>query len=635
MSKSDETGPNERTFELAHAFLLDCTCITPHIKMILMNHLDKGEFAPLAQCTSLASAERGLEAWLELRQVEALFKKNASFIDDKETTRAAARSFLQSEAQCLETNARLLHDLGNPSQVGVTPLVATQIQTMRRAIGHLLGDFDDFRVTLARRLRLTPGATSDRSRRRSLPFLKVSRRLRAPRGCWPLLGDVLRELGFDESIIQTKYVDVRENRVDFVDKNYKTKRTIAMEGTHSVPLQLAFDSFAKEQLRALWSVDLSDQTKGQQLARLGSIDGSYSTVDLERASDTVAYMLVQLLFPKPWAEYLSAIRSPGWSIADPVASAITGGCGSYEKFSSMGNGSTFCIETIVFAAACIAVNSTSFAVYGDDIALERGCCGPLLQLLQYLGFVPNAAKTFHWAFGTDFVPFRESCGADWHSGKRVTPFYLRKEPSSFGDFHLAVNGAVGVARPFGAVWHLCRSWVEDRCSHLVPANMDPRSGVHIDGPTAYKLKLVKCSRYRNDDGERCSDWVPYFWGLGTAETEIRRTQGLRPYLHWFLDGVHKAHSPELVKGAAETETTSYYPRNPWVRASLNWLKRMSTGIVRSPRITSLVTPGEDLAVMTRMVRVPYVPIAAPFYLYGWTDALTGLQLRCSRRLLEW
>lgn len=89
----------------------------------------------------------------------------------------------------------------------------------------------------------------------------------------------------------------------------------------------------------------------------------------------------------------------------------------------MGNGTTFPVETLLFVAACHAINpqyrpGKDFTVYGDDIVYPSDKARDLLKLLRVLGFSRNVDKTFIDG------PFRESCGEDWFGGVAVRPFVL-------------------------------------------------------------------------------------------------------------------------------------------------------------------------------------------------------------------
>lgn len=179
------------------------------------------------------------------------------------------------------------------------------MDVMAREISRVLGSFSEFLGKLPGYIRVTSGASQDRSRRRALPFLKISGKVKAPTRAKPLLTLLVQHLVGQSP---EKFVPVDSNRIALVPKNWKTHRTVACEGTHAVPLQLAFDSYAKERLVRV-GVDLSDQTRNQQLAREGSLDGSWCTVDGEMASDCVCYNAVAWLFPGEWFHYLSSIRA--------------------------------------------------------------------------------------------------------------------------------------------------------------------------------------------------------------------------------------------------------------------------------------------------------------------------------------
>jgi hypothetical protein len=67
------------------------------------------------------------------------------------------------------------------------------------------------------------------------------------------------------------------------------------------------------------------------------------------------------------------------------------------------------------------------SVYGDDIIVPSAAAGRLAGLLEYLGFTPNAKKSY--ATG----PFRESCGKHYYLGHDITPFYVKRAPKTLVD----------------------------------------------------------------------------------------------------------------------------------------------------------------------------------------------------------
>jgi hypothetical protein len=124
------------------------------------------------------------------------------------------------------------------------------------------------------------------------------------------------------------------------------------------------------------------------------------------------------LLPPEWSELLGQLRT-GTICYDGLSIKL-------EKFSSMGNGFTFELESLIFwalALGCcrtVGVDVEHVGVYGDDIIVPTDAAGLLYEVLDHCGFWVNTQKSYIDG------PFRESCGADWLNGKDVRPFYLRE-----------------------------------------------------------------------------------------------------------------------------------------------------------------------------------------------------------------
>jgi len=499
---------------------------------------DIASLASLGQIADDEYQEGELWSVLAERQIAALFKKNEQFSDDDICSAAAERSFLRGEKICRITNKRL--DWYGTQEGRLSATLSRQVERMQQEIQNLLGDRADFDGAMPSLIRLTNGATEDRPRRRSIPFLKVSGHLRAPRAAISSLGRLLQFHGVDLS--SCRFTGVERNAITLVPKNWKTHRTIAKEPTHSLPFQLALDSWFKSKLRK-WGIDLSSQAKNQEYARIGSIDGSLSTVDLEMASDTLSFNTVALLLPYDWFELLCSFRSS--SFVSPW------GSGNYAKFSSMGNGYTFSLETLVFTAAVRAVGSRQYAVYGDDIVLETHLVPNLVKLLSFLGFKVNVEKTFC----NPQSRFRESCGCDYYKGQFITPFYLRECPriSDRAGMSHALNGLIAAASVPGPCWDWCAQTAKRFGLALVPWNEDSRSGVWITPRKAWETGRLNIERRRHRDpqpetvtlsnGDVVRRWrpirdpnfgFPVFKGY-TPVQDSRKTAGWRSLYLWFLE----------------------------------------------------------------------------------------------------
>jgi len=174
---------------------------------------------------------------------------------------------------------------------------------------------------------------------------------------------------------------------------------------------LGFGALLRRQLKR-FGVDLDDQTRNQKLAGSALVTG-LATIDLSSASDTVCRELVWLLLPFEWASLLDLARS---EYAEVEGKEL-----KLEKFSSMGNGFTFELETLVFYALALAAAGTRKGVnaYGDDIILPRAKAPILIETLNFLGFDVNTQKTFLAG------RFFESCGMDFFDGFNVRPFFWK------------------------------------------------------------------------------------------------------------------------------------------------------------------------------------------------------------------
>lgn len=214
-----------------------------------------------------------------------------------------------------------------------------------------------------------------------------------------------------------KRVDVvHTNKIEFVPKTVKTYRSIAVEPLGNGFVQGGISRVMRKNLKRI-GIDLSDQSRNQEMARAGSLDDSpegWVTLDLSSASDSISIELVRSLLPPEWFALLDATRSKNFT--------YRGETRVYEKFSSMGNGFCFPLQTLLFSAVCVACNAgkpgIDFQVFGDDIIVRKKFFPAVSSLLFRCGFKLNLDKTHVSG------PFRESCGADWFGGVDVRPYTL-------------------------------------------------------------------------------------------------------------------------------------------------------------------------------------------------------------------
>jgi hypothetical protein len=459
--------------------------------------------AELASCTRYFDwAYHSVDDLRALKQIEAFFKKNSLFSNSDVCSAAAEKSFMDSEAQCRETNDQL--DFYYTQRQLLAADLSFWISRMERYISNVLGPFDRFLDELPSLVRVTPGATAQQSRRNSLPQLKMRLKLFSTRGAKNYLSALYRYHGFNAP----KVTETTTNRVELVPKNWKTSRTIACEPEGNLPLQLAFDSYAKRRLRR-FGIDLSNQEANRKAARKGSIDGSLATIDFSAASDTISFNAVAWLIPWDWFAYLCRVRSPQYR-------GVFGN-GTYAKFSSMGNGSTFTIETLLFAAACYAVGSKQFLVYGDDVIIESELVENYTRLTRFLGFTINSDKSF--ATG----PFRESCGLDVYNGIEITPVYIRNLDSRKAVKNHLINTMASIALPDGRLAEYLLALIKEWKLHCTPYQENTFSGVWIDPEKARALGTLK---------HKC---FLHFSRSFIPRSKERKFVDSRGYYLWFLN----------------------------------------------------------------------------------------------------
>jgi hypothetical protein len=208
--------------------------------------------------------------------------------------------------------------------------------------------------------------------------------------------------------------EVKGNVLFTVPKKSDIDRVACKEPDINMFIQKGVGSFLRRRLRR-FGIDLNDQSRNRGLARIGSVTGELATLDLSSASDSVTTELVNLLLPTFWFTLLDASRCH--------VTIIDGDEHQNHMFSSMGNGFTFELESLLFFVLCKAVAYFTgtrgvVSIYGDDIICPTEMCHDVSSVLKYFGFSLNQDKSFFNG------PFRESCGGHFYNGFDITPFYI-------------------------------------------------------------------------------------------------------------------------------------------------------------------------------------------------------------------
>lgn len=348
-----------------------------------------------------------------LREIYSKFDDGKPSLDKEKTT---WDRFQEAEVQCQRTNESFYRIArGDPFWVNV-----------RRRIWNALGTFDWDEC--AKFFSFGPGATTRLTRRESFAAYKYSGIPESTSGNAALARCAISHIPLWKQGVQVTAEGlgisdivslVPGNSIIAVPKNYKTDRTIAKEPCMNIYIQKGIGRVIRNRLYRV-GVTLDDQVRNQRAALKGSLTGELATVDLSMASDTLSFEVVSWLLPNDWWYALEQCRSP-------VGVLPSGKIVKYQKFSSMGNGYTFELESLIFWAICQQVccqsiyeTDSSVCVYGDDLIIPSIHYVSLVERLAQAGFTPNMKKSFSEG------PYRESCGKHYYSGADVTPFYVRR-----------------------------------------------------------------------------------------------------------------------------------------------------------------------------------------------------------------
>lgn len=363
----------------------------------------------------------------------------------------ALTKFHEYEALCGQTNSRFrnlsLDPLFNGSNVWL-------LNAVKRKILEILGDFsaDEF-VDGAN---WGPGVTTRLKGSEVSAFNKFHAERGMTRDLYSLVspwfskaypqlsihvseGETLPDGGFKFEV---------GNEIITVPKNSKTDRVIAVEPGWNLWFQKSIGSMIRRRLLRV-GVDLNSQTVNQRLAKAGSLDSSLATVDFSSASDSIARELVRELLPPRWYTLMDSCRCHiGVLASGPIR---------WNKFSSMGNGFTFELESLIFyAAACVCVEYSAASlndqgiipdrrgvfwinVFGDDVILPSHAYELFSSFSAFLGFRVNPKKSFSSGF------FRESCGSHYFDGLNCKPVYLKDRLRYVEDFFKLANAVRNLA----------------------------------------------------------------------------------------------------------------------------------------------------------------------------------------------
>lgn len=342
---------------------------------------------------------------LALIQAHALFQKNSDMRAPIDRAAVAYDSFLESERSCAQINSQI-----ESGFLTKDPAIAHIVHVAQRYVASVLGrvpslaDLEcDFGPGSSASNKEAEGTTA-RWKLSSTCTISTSAfaEFAALRACYP------RWLLYKQA---TPVIGL----LDFVPKSFKTDRSIMVEPLLNTFVQKGIGRWMKKRLYR-HGIDLRNQSVQRERARVGSVTEEWATIDLSRASDSIAYLLVMELLPFEWFSLLDTWRTP---MCRYKKDFIT-----LQKFSSMGNGFTFELETLVFKALLVGIASyigvsDDSSVYGDDITCNTDLARATAYFFPLFGFSINVDKSYVEG------PFREACGGDYRLGVDVRPWFCR------------------------------------------------------------------------------------------------------------------------------------------------------------------------------------------------------------------
>lgn len=432
--KSKTKQPSKRS-PVGSVFHAICKGIGTPVALACWSLFSSGAHAQLAEMAINPSDYQDANSFRDDYLCVSFLKKYQGLQTGLDLTEEALRKFATSEDDCKSTNERF--ETQSFSDYTEIPRVALNfdsvLYTAKRKLDRLLGSFSWTRINPG--CGWGPGATSTIKRRRAFDDLKISEfPISVSRRARPVMEMVIRDdlhwssvvLGLNPEhitgefwLLNSCFEFTDTCIIDTVPKDATSHRVIGKEPTCLLFLQKGFGSEFRRLLKRV-GIDLDDQAANQYGARRALTD-KLCTIDLKRASDSTARSLVWALFPFDWASALDLVRSH--------KAFVKGQSVELEKFSSMGNGFTFELESLIFWAICSAVQDLQneerkeILVYGDDIIVPQSVAQATIWALGMAGFTTNASKTFVSGL------FFESCGRHYFDGLDVTPIYQKEEVS--------------------------------------------------------------------------------------------------------------------------------------------------------------------------------------------------------------
>lgn len=422
-STAVKADPFQDTMQVCNMFLEGLDCARALSISILADHYlpdDPVSFSAEVKSLQMAPESYAIDdvnSFMADYQATVLYSKLPSPSKNPALKAAAIRGFEEGELHCSLMNKLWF----NESRIEALLFKeGVDIRRIRSIISEILGRAPSLK-TLAKRGRWTTGSSYLLRKKDSSEAAKCTYGVSITRNLAKLISSTLSPDDIPLINWSAPWLLTPGNLVDTVPKNLTTDRTIAKEPEINMFFQNAIGLTIRERLLRV-GIDLNDQSNNQwacmHAQRLG-----LATLDLKNASNSICLGLVVSLLPPDWSDLIVATRSSHGTLSTRK-SAIDREAEwfEYAMVSSMGNGFTFELETLLFFAICLAAGVPDYKcyVYGDDIIIPQDNVKSVVPVLELCGFCINTEKSF--LQGTFF----ESCGVYSFNGVDVTPIKIKE-----------------------------------------------------------------------------------------------------------------------------------------------------------------------------------------------------------------
>jgi len=389
----------------------------------------------------------------------------ASFLKTSFDRKAVAiAKFKEFEQRCHDTNIRFKNPSSDPLNNGSNVWL---LNATKRKIAEILGEYSG--EELVDGANWGPGVSTLIKGEEVSAFNKFHAERGITRDLYSLVAPWFKEAypawhrNLSHLYGENYFVEQVGNAIITVPKSSKTDRVIAVEPGINLWFQKSVGSMIRRRLRRV-GMELSTQEVNQKLSAQGSkYPWDLATVDFSSASDSISSEVVRELLPPRWFQLLDLLRCRIGKLGDEIV--------RWNKFSSMGNGFTFELESLIFycaALACVEYQGLkdgaplpkTVSVHGDDVILPSPAFDLFSQFSEFLGFKVNPKKSFSEGY------FRESCGAHWYDGVDCKPIFLKERSRNVEAIYKLANSIRNLAHRYHFM-RSCDSRFRDAWTHLL------------------------------------------------------------------------------------------------------------------------------------------------------------------------